>query len=90
MAALRPDVVRAASINAIPPAARRGLRPVRCPIRHALILPRAGRTEKDVQRSDEQGVTVEDAMSMVHLSFGMKKKPRTLRHPVRERIRSPA
>src|SRR6202011_1947868 len=26
-----------------------------------------------VQRSGEQGVTVEDSMSMVHLSFGMKK-----------------
>jgi molybdopterin-dependent oxidoreductase alpha subunit len=41
--------------------------------RHALILPCLGRTEKDVQRSGEQGVTVEDSMSMVHLSFGMKK-----------------
>ncbi|MDT4997988.1 MAG: hypothetical protein QOK12_93 [Mycobacterium sp.] len=41
--------------------------------RKALILPCLGRTEKDVQRSGEQGVTVEDSMSMVHLSFGMKK-----------------
>jgi molybdopterin-dependent oxidoreductase alpha subunit len=41
--------------------------------RQALILPCLGRTEKDLQRSGEQGVTVEDAMSMVHLSFGMKK-----------------
>jgi molybdopterin-dependent oxidoreductase alpha subunit len=41
--------------------------------RRALILPCLGRTEKDVQRSGEQGVTVEDSMSMVHLSFGMKK-----------------
>jgi molybdopterin-dependent oxidoreductase alpha subunit len=41
--------------------------------RTALILPCLGRTEKDVQRSGEQGVTVEDSMSMVHLSFGMKK-----------------
>jgi molybdopterin-dependent oxidoreductase alpha subunit len=41
--------------------------------RQALILPCLGRTEKDVQRTGEQGVTVEDAMSMVHLSFGMKK-----------------
>jgi molybdopterin-dependent oxidoreductase alpha subunit len=41
--------------------------------RRALILPCLGRTEKDVQRGGEQGVTVEDAMSMVHLSFGMKK-----------------
>ena len=39
----------------------------------ALILPCLGRTVKDVQRTGEQGVTVEDAMSMVHLSFGMKK-----------------
>jgi molybdopterin-dependent oxidoreductase alpha subunit len=41
--------------------------------RQALILPCLGRTEKDVQRAGEQGVTVEDSMSMVHLSFGMKK-----------------
>jgi molybdopterin-dependent oxidoreductase alpha subunit len=41
--------------------------------RTALILPCLGRTEKDVQPSGEQGVTVEDSMSMVHLSFGMKK-----------------
>ena len=41
--------------------------------RTALLLPCLGRTEKDVQRSGEQGVTVEDSMSMVHLSFGMKK-----------------
>jgi molybdopterin-dependent oxidoreductase alpha subunit len=41
--------------------------------RRALILPCLGRTEKDVQRCGEQGVTVEDSMSMVHLSFGMKK-----------------
>ena len=40
--------------------------------RKALILPCLGRTEKDVQRTGEQGVTVEDSMSMVHLSFGMK------------------
>ena len=40
--------------------------------RRALILPCLGRTEKDVQRTGEQGVTVEDSMSMVHLSFGMK------------------
>ena len=38
----------------------------------ALILPGLGRTEKDIQHSGEQGVTVEDSMSMVHLSFGMK------------------
>jgi molybdopterin-dependent oxidoreductase alpha subunit len=41
--------------------------------RQALILPCLGRTEKDVARAGEQGVTVEDSMSMVHLSFGMKK-----------------
>jgi molybdopterin-dependent oxidoreductase alpha subunit len=41
--------------------------------RTALILPCLGRTEKDVQRTGEQGVTVEDSMSMVHLSFGMKR-----------------
>jgi anaerobic selenocysteine-containing dehydrogenase len=39
----------------------------------ALILPCLGRTEKDIQQTGEQGVTVEDSMSMVHLSFGMKK-----------------
>jgi molybdopterin-dependent oxidoreductase alpha subunit len=38
----------------------------------ALILPCLGRTEKDLQRSGEQEVTVEDSMSMVHLSRGMK------------------
>jgi molybdopterin-dependent oxidoreductase alpha subunit len=41
--------------------------------RQALILPCLGRTERDRQRAGEQGVTVEDSMSMVHLSFGMKK-----------------
>ena len=41
--------------------------------RTALILPCLGRTEKDVQNGGEQGVTVEDSMSMVHWSFGMKK-----------------
>jgi molybdopterin-dependent oxidoreductase alpha subunit len=40
--------------------------------RKALILPCLGRTEKDIQQTGEQGVTVEDSMSMVHLSFGMK------------------
>jgi molybdopterin-dependent oxidoreductase alpha subunit len=38
----------------------------------ALILPCLGRTERDLQASGEQGVTVEDAMSMVHISRGMK------------------
>lgn len=41
--------------------------------RAALILPCLGRTEKDVQRGGEQGVSVEDSMSMVHLSWGMRK-----------------
>jgi molybdopterin-dependent oxidoreductase alpha subunit len=37
----------------------------------ALILPCLGRTEKDVQAGGLQQVTVEDSMSMVHLSVGM-------------------
>jgi len=40
--------------------------------KRALILPCLGRTEKDHQASGEQGVTVEDSMSMVHISYGMK------------------
>jgi anaerobic selenocysteine-containing dehydrogenase len=40
--------------------------------RRALMLPCLGRTEKDEQASGEQGVTVEDSMSMVHISRGMK------------------
>ncbi|HEY0957296.1 MAG TPA: FdhF/YdeP family oxidoreductase [Roseateles sp.] len=39
--------------------------------RQALVLPVLGRTEIDVQASGPQGVTVEDSMSMVHLSAGM-------------------
>lgn len=39
--------------------------------KNALILPCLGRTEKDRQASGEQQVTVEDSMSMVHLSAGM-------------------
>jgi molybdopterin-dependent oxidoreductase alpha subunit len=38
----------------------------------ALILPCLGRTEKDHGKKGLQGITVEDSMSMVHLSFGMK------------------
>ena len=38
--------------------------------RAALILPCLGRTERDVQQSGEQFVTVEDSMSMVHASRG--------------------
>ncbi|HEY9777785.1 MAG TPA: FdhF/YdeP family oxidoreductase [Planktothrix sp.] len=37
----------------------------------ALILPCLGRTEKDIQAGGYQRVTVEDSMSMVHLSGGM-------------------
>ncbi|WP_042421295.1 FdhF/YdeP family oxidoreductase [Streptacidiphilus anmyonensis] len=40
--------------------------------RQALILPCLGRTERDRQRSGEQATSVEDSMSMVHLSRGMK------------------
>ncbi|CAM5226391.1 FdhF/YdeP family oxidoreductase OS=Streptomyces alboniger OX=132473 GN=CP975_08635 PE=3 SV=1 [Streptomyces alboniger] len=36
----------------------------------ALILPTLGRTERDVQDSGEQFVTVEDSMGMVHASRG--------------------
>lgn len=42
--------------------------------RKAVILPCLGRTEKDVQTAGTQGVTVEDAMSMVHISYG-KRRP---------------
>jgi formate dehydrogenase major subunit len=38
--------------------------------RTALILPTLGRTERDLQRSGPQRVTVEDSMSMVHASAG--------------------
>ncbi|MET0264679.1 MAG: FdhF/YdeP family oxidoreductase [Duganella sp.] len=37
----------------------------------ALLLPTLGRTEVDLQNGVAQGVTVEDSMSMVHLSYGM-------------------
>ncbi|MDB5799863.1 MAG: molybdopterin oxidoreductase family protein [Rhodocyclales bacterium] len=37
----------------------------------ALILPCLGRTEIDMQAGGPQGVTVEDSMSMVHISLGM-------------------
>jgi molybdopterin-dependent oxidoreductase alpha subunit len=40
--------------------------------RDALILPCLGRTEKDRGKAGIQGITVEDSMSMVHLSYGMK------------------
>ncbi|MGW1160897.1 FdhF/YdeP family oxidoreductase [Streptomyces sp. NPDC002513] len=41
--------------------------------RRALILPCLGRTEKDHQRHGIQSTSVEDSMSMVHLSIGMKR-----------------
>ncbi|WP_430335532.1 FdhF/YdeP family oxidoreductase [Rhodococcus sp. ACT016] len=41
--------------------------------RDALILPCLGRTEKDWQRCGVQATSVEDSMSMVHLSVGMKR-----------------
>ncbi|ADX47626.1 oxidoreductase alpha (molybdopterin) subunit [Paracidovorax avenae ATCC 19860] len=39
--------------------------------REALILPCLGRTEIDMQAAGPQGVTVEDSMSMVHISVGI-------------------
>jgi molybdopterin-dependent oxidoreductase alpha subunit len=39
--------------------------------KEALILPCLGRTEIDVQAGGPQGVTVEDSMSMVHISVGI-------------------
>ncbi|CAM3889420.1 FdhF/YdeP family oxidoreductase [Smaragdicoccus niigatensis] len=41
--------------------------------KQALILPCLGRTEKDHQKEGIQSTSVEDSMSMVHLSVGMKK-----------------
>ncbi|GAB3208747.1 FdhF/YdeP family oxidoreductase [Nocardia tengchongensis] len=51
--------------------------------RRALILPCLGRTEKDMQRSGIQSTSVEDSMSMVHLSTGMKRpaSPHLLSEP---------
>jgi molybdopterin-dependent oxidoreductase alpha subunit len=40
--------------------------------KQALILPCLGRTDEDHQASGPQGVSVEDAMSMVHISYGMR------------------
>ncbi|MGI8483699.1 MAG: FdhF/YdeP family oxidoreductase, partial [Thermomicrobiales bacterium] len=40
--------------------------------RQALILPCVARTERDIQASGKQSITVEDSMSMVHLSAGKK------------------
>ncbi|MEO8002011.1 MAG: FdhF/YdeP family oxidoreductase, partial [Arenimonas sp.] len=41
--------------------------------KQALILPCLGRSELDVQSGGNQAVSVEDSMSMVHLSSGMKR-----------------
>jgi molybdopterin-dependent oxidoreductase alpha subunit len=51
--------------------------------KRALILPCLGRTEKDHQRGGVQRLSVEDSMSMVHLSLGMKKpaSPHLLSEP---------
>ncbi|MFF0484490.1 FdhF/YdeP family oxidoreductase [Streptomyces sp. NPDC004435] len=51
--------------------------------RAALILPCLGRTEKDNQRKGDQATSVEDSMSMVHLSRGMKRpaSPHLLSEP---------
>ncbi|MFE0748108.1 FdhF/YdeP family oxidoreductase [Gordonia sp. NPDC058843] len=42
---------------------------------NALILPCIGRTERDDQRSGPQSISVEDAMSRVHLSRGSRQPP---------------
>lgn len=49
----------------------------------ALILPCVARTEIDRQRGVPQSITVEDSMSMVHLSVGMKEpaSPQLLSEP---------
>ena len=39
--------------------------------KQALILPCLARSDKDVQAGGPQGISVEDAMSMVHISYGM-------------------
>jgi molybdopterin-dependent oxidoreductase alpha subunit len=49
--------------------------------KQALILPCLARTDKDRQAGGEQGISVEDAMSMVHLSRGMNE-------PVSPQLRS--
>jgi molybdopterin-dependent oxidoreductase alpha subunit len=41
--------------------------------KNALILPTLGRTEIDLQGGVAQGVTVEDSVCMVHISYGMTK-----------------
>ncbi|MGK2868681.1 MAG: FdhF/YdeP family oxidoreductase [Mycobacterium sp.] len=47
----------------------------------ALILPTLGRTDRDIQASGKQLVSVEDSMSMVHLSRGSL-------HPTSDELRS--
>lgn len=47
----------------------------------ALILPSLGRTDRDVQKGVKQQVSVEDSMSMVHLSRGSL-------HPPSDEVRS--
>jgi molybdopterin-dependent oxidoreductase alpha subunit len=49
--------------------------------RTALILPTLGRTDRDIQAGGKQLVSVEDSMSMVHLSRGSL-------HPPSEHLRS--
>lgn len=51
--------------------------------RRALILPCVSRTEIDRQSSGVQSITVEDSMSMVHLSVGLKEpaSPQLLSEP---------
>jgi len=49
--------------------------------KRALILPCLARSEQDIQASGRQSITVEDSMSMVHLSSGRKK-------PASEHLRS--
>ncbi|WP_425826966.1 FdhF/YdeP family oxidoreductase [Streptomyces fractus] len=51
--------------------------------KRALILPCLGRTERDIQEAGPQAVSVEDSMSMVHLSRGMKRpaSPHLLSEP---------
>jgi len=49
----------------------------------AVILPCLGRTEVDMQKAGAQAVSVEDSMSMVHLSLGMNApaSPKLLSEP---------
>ncbi|MGZ5365731.1 MAG: FdhF/YdeP family oxidoreductase, partial [Mycobacterium sp.] len=49
--------------------------------RTALILPSLGRTDRDIHRNVKQQVSVEDSMSMVHLSRGSL-------HPPSDEVRS--